>query len=851
MAYFQSQIVDLGRGSDGKARSMYLYGDYYYTDTGIYVKPNLRITGSFAKKHKAQIVVRQPGEKGLVWGEGERPKDWRDFNFLFGFTTYHSAFNYECTVVGKFAGKECSVKFTNTAKPNVPSIGVSYVNDNRLTISVSNGGKRTSRVTTVSIQRQEDIDSAQWEDIYTATINSNAAYGFTYTDQTTSRGHRYKYRAWANSSQGASGTVYSNWLYTQPPDISNVAHVRNSNTRNTVTWQHNTQDVDRGLITGYTIEKSVSGGAWAYAGRVTADARYSTVSFVDNSPTPNRYYSYRIQPYNSQRSSSNRYDTGGTDITYNTPAAVTNLKAVYTSQNYGQLTWSNPAVTATVLTIERSEDGGSSWTEIATIDESSSVATSYLDQTAMSGTSIMYRVRNGREGLPTADVYSAWAYSNTISTLRQPSAPTLTMPVNGTPIDMGNGSVDLSWVHNPNDGTPQQAAQIQYAINGTYVATISLTTEALYTLQLPSSRFSANDIVTWRVRTKGAHANWSDWSAYNNFKILTRPEIVWTSPNNGDVISNLPISLGWSYNDESGTLRSLKLEIIKGVKVLKTVSIPVGTGRSGDYSFSLKDFLFDNETDYELRVTAVSTTGLSGTDSIMIRISYVYVLFTNALFPDADFDVESGRVTLTLNKNETPVDPDEEEIVVDSPVVEAYLYRNINGERILVASELTEGEQVSDSYVPVNIPVTYELLQVAETGEISVTAVTHTFISDYWYVYWGTNNENLAKAMWDPSGEVQLTRPEKEQIRYSGRQYPVTYDSTAIDETFKFSGVVEDRNELNNFIQMIRDGGQGIWKSANGECYDADFEFSYSSNYTENHLKWDVSLDVTRIENNG
>jgi hypothetical protein len=93
-----------------------------------------------------------------------------------------------------------------------------------------------------------------------------------------------------------------------------------------------------------------------------------------------------------------------------------------------------------------------------------------------------------------------------------------------------------------------------------------------------------------------------------------------------------------------------------------------------------------------------------------------------------------------------------------------------------------------------------------------------------------------------------MKRPEKTQVRYSGRKYPVTYDSKAMDEGFTFNFILTDREQLNNFRYMLRNGGHGIWKSGDGDVYDADFEFDYSSRYTGPNIYWNCSLSVTRID---
>ena len=164
---------------------------------------------------------------------------------------------------------------------------------------------------------------------------------------------------------------------------------------------------------------------------------------------------------------------------------------------------------------------------------------------------------------------------------------------------------------------------------------------------------------------------------------------------------------------------------------------------------------------------------------------------------------------------------------------------------ILASDGVTEGMQVVDRGAPINVGFAYELLMMTRDGRLSVIRDNLIQFSEYWYVYWG---DQIARAYWNPNGQISLKRPEKTRVRYSGREYPVTYDSKAIEESFSFSFVLVDRDELDNFRHMIRDGGTGIWKSANGDVYDADFEFDYTAAYYENTLRWNCNLSVTRID---
>ena len=840
MAEKMGTKISLGGGD-----SYRLYVQYSFTTSAIKIKPTVLLEGGSGKTRTIHLSWKYGDKKIDKTKKVKFTKGVKDWVFNSG--NWVSIPTYTMTLGAYVSGQLTSgVTITSDLTPAKPKITSSYVNDNRIDVSISHAAQKGVRTATVDIERRVDVVSDSWSVVKTFTLNTNVAYEERYLDQQVERGHRYQYRAIARNSSGSSGYVLvDSWRYTNAPDVSNVSHVRNSNTKNTISFTRDGQLVDRKLFSGFRIGRKRSDGAWATCADIGPGAiNVDTVTFVDDTCSPDNYYSYRVRPKNDERGySPNVYDEGGTEPTYNTPAAPLSITATLNSSGNGVLLLDNKPRTATELYIERSDDAGETWSALATLDETDAPVTAYTDTTGISGENVQYRARNARDDLSLSERYSAWTYSNVIVTLSPPSAPTLVMPYYSTPVSLDNGSVRLGWIHNPNDGTSQTAAQIQYLINDVYHTTVTLTTAAYYDLTLDPAVFSANDQIKWRVRTKGADADYSEWSEYSMFNLVTKPVIEFISPENSATIEQLPIELSWTYTDDSGLLESLTLDILRNGEVEKTIDLSEVEPEAGVYSYQLSEFLFENNEDYELRATAVSDTGLSSVDIVDIYIDYAYVVFQNSLFADAEFDEETGIATITLSADEA--EPSEGDIVVDSPIVNAYLYRIVSGKRELVAGNLVEGSEFEDKYVPVNVPVTYELLEIAQNGQIALVTMEYTFESIYWYVYYG---DKLARAIYDPSGSVSVSRPEKEQVRYSGRKYPVTYDSMAIEETFQFSGVTDDRDELNNFIEMIREGGQGVWKSADGDCYAADFGFSYSSEYTQDHLRWSISLDVTRID---
>lgn len=208
-------------------------------------------------------------------------------------------------------------------------------------------------------------------------------------------------------------------------------------------------------------------------------------------------------------------------------------------------------------------------------------------------------------------------------------------------------------------------------------------------------------------------------------------------------------------------------------------------------------------------------------------------------------------------------------IYVDEPAESVYLYRVYRGVKSYIGSfnpdftdEETTAATIIDRFCPINREFTYQLVQVTSSGEVSFSEISYQFDTLYWYCYWGPSYDNVVKARWNPTGSANYSRPERQSVRYSGRNYPVVYDSDAIDETYSFSiELFEDDYMLDKlgdeetaletielYRQLMFDGGVGFWKSFEGDVYFATFDFNYSIDFTDNIKKYPCSLSVTRIE---
>lgn len=753
--------------------------------------------------------------------------------------------------------KAGTIAYKSAAPKSPAKITARLINDARIDIVVEGSQYHTVPTNKIEIERCKDVmDTNAYSPIpsspFSVSEDTWDSYVLSRSDQSAEieRGHRYRYRARAanNLSGKKSAYIYSDIIYTTAANDAQAGDTvaqRISNNEVQISWSiSSVAYVNNNLVTRFLIYRSDNGGAFKQIGELAADTAHTQYSYTDGSCTPDNTYRYAIK-FDGSGSEAETM-TAESETIYMTPARPQGISAAHDSGGNVVVTIKNESKTATHVCIERRLDSVS-WAQIAE-EEYVAGGQTYIDDSATAEDTIEYRVRNRCDQLTGADAYSDYISSASVIEKAPPNPPTLRSPISGSAILLDQGRIRMVWQHNATDGSSQELAQLRHRKNSGAWTTVSLTDESYYNLPITSG-YSAGDIITWQVRTRGAftddaNGGYSEWSQEATVSILTKPVLTFTSPDNEEEITTLPVDLSWTYSDQSGRLQTLTVDIKKENTLIKTFDVPVGDGSSGAYSYSLAGFLFENDTVYGITATALSSSGFTSVSDIAASIAYEEVSLDGGLIPTCEFD-EDGIATIVIERDITP---DEETGLVPDPIEiqEAYLYRVHDGERQLVASGVDEGIQIADKYAPINVVFSYELLMLTQNGKVSIVTIDVMQQSRYWFVYWG--KDSIARATWNPEGSAALKRPEKTQIRYSGRKYPVSYDSDATEETFGFTWETFEREELNAFRQMIRDGGRGIWKSGDGDVYDADFELAYSASYKSRQRIWKCTLSVTRID---
>ena len=645
----------------------------------------------------------------------------------------------------------------------------------------------------------------------------------------------YTLGGWATSQDGpkaydlgeaytanSAAALYAYWIIDVPADITAASAARNSDTSATVSWTPGT-----GYATTYArvyVERSTDGGAYQVIGYTAGTA----TSYNDLTVTANHAYTYRVRAWND--GNGGQYSSyASTSAVYNTPAAPTDVYGARTGGGSDVLLTveNSGTLTATGFDVEYSADG-STWAS-ATVQ--SSVGTPVTSITiANMGGAYYFRVRNTRSTLK-----SAWAVSNLVITITPPAAPTLISPTSGQTIgtSAATKSVTMEFQHNPLDGSAQTAAQVRYkeasAANWT---TQTLTTQDSYTATLAEGK-----TYVWQARTKGADANYGPWSGTQTFNVYAFPTATISSPS-GTIIG-MPINYQIDYLDTRGTFAGGTLKISLGGTVLYSEPLPatattIGTSSPIVGTITTDEFLPSSGNAYTFDVAVRSSDTLTASDSASVAVS-MGEPYHGTL--DIQNDPETGYVSLTVGWDSA---------TGAVAAISATLYRITEWGRVLLGDNLQDGAGIVDMYAPINTPYKYEVVTHATSTAIYTVQFDNTLQTTRFFVYFGGR---IAWAKWQPSGNWSLTRPEKKRVHYAGRKWPLSYDTNAQDEKHSIGWTVIDAEGWSNgFAELMDAGGRGIYKSADGKVFHADFEMTATPNYTAPQKIGTVALTITRID---
>lgn len=625
---------------------------------------------------------------------------------------------------------------------------------------------------------------------------------------TASNGGGTSYALGGTYSANAAAIMYAVWTPIAPTAPTDVTNTRNSDTSNTIAWTN-----PSAVITTTTILRSVDGGSFATLTTITGSA----TSYTDTTTGANHAYAYKVTVANASGSAT----SAASGTTYNTPAAPTAISAARASETAVSITLTNPAITATALELERSADG-STWASAGTF--SGSPVTSATDTPG--GGTFYYRARNTRGSLVSG--YSP--VSAAVVTIVAPAAPTLTAPTSGAVISTATTPITFGWTHNPIDGSAQTAAQLRYSTDGgsTWTTADISGSDGTYTL---ANAFADATTVTWQARTKGAAASYGEWSASRTFTVYQQPAVSFVAPANGSTITNMPIAVTLAYSDGVNTQAACTLQVLSGSTVVYSESM--GTATTG--TIEVAEFLPTSGESYTLQAIVTSTSGLSATGTATVDVSFAEPYHGTATIED---DAETGTASVQVG-----IDADTGSV----PAVSISVYRVTDAGTVLIASGLADGAVVTDYYAPLNTDYTYSIVTFSAAGALYTVSVANRLETNRFFAIWD-GGASYAWGIWDASGSIAYSRPQKTQVTYAGRTYPVSYDGVQQDEQRSLTYRIIDAEERKALKALMDAGGRGVYKSIDGDVFPADFSVRLTPAYTAMSYYGTATLSIVRID---
>lgn len=472
---------------------------------------------------------------------------------------------------------------------------------------------------------------------------------------------------------------------------------------------------------------------------------------------------------------------------------------------------------------------------------------------------------------------SDWCEVESIVIGKEPAAPTTwsstTTAVVGEPLT-------LYWLHNTQDGSTQKQAQLEIYFNNTKVNktinTASSEEDKTNSYEIDTTDYPAGTKIKWRVRTCGITGTYSDWSTQRTIDIYAPPTVqVQLTNAAGAEISTLkqfpfyvvatagptgqtPVSYHVTIvaNESYETIDPLgnDMTVSKGAEVFSKYLDISGRLRT---SISANNVNLDNNISYTVHVTVAMNSGLTATSSADFNVAWTDIEYE----PNAEISIDTTAYTASI----TPFCQTETGAYV--PNVKLAVYRReFNGDFTELQTEVKNTGTVTivDPHPALDFARYRIVATTNDTGAVSYCDLAGVPVNcssviiqwdEEWTEYNNPNPDELAERTW--AGSLLKLKynidvsdnhaPDKELVKYIGREHPTSYYGTQVGHTSSWSTVIpaDDTDTLYAIRRLAEWMGDVYVREPSGSGYWASIEVSY--NQKHDGITIPVTLNVTRV----
>ncbi|MBB4071630.1 fibronectin type III domain-containing protein [Canibacter oris] len=533
-----------------------------------------------------------------------------------------------------------------------------------------------------------------------------------------------------------------------PPQFNAVSY-QGSNT--VLSW------TNRGSYSAVIVERSTDNSTWQQVGRPAGNA----TSFTDTTVPANSRFYYRIAAVNAGGVS----DYQQSQPVYSLPAAPSNVVAERSGSNI-IVNAAAPNDWVTGYDVRNAQN--------QIVATNTQLPFTHVNVSALQQHSYTVRARIASHH---GTQYSDWSTaSNTVSLLAKPGVPVPRAPLGGVLL---KGNVTFAWQHTSVDTSLQQQYQLEYRRIGGSAYTDNGTTAQTKTLNL------AAGVYEWRVRTKGAHNAWSDWSRHTRIELISEPTVDVQVPAN---YPSATLQANWSFGQLEGKpQQGFEAQLLAPGGTL--VETKIGTGTANTVTFNTK--LVNNQT-YSLRVRVQTEGYWSPPRQVTFRTQFP----TPALpVVTAAWDESLGGVNLTVTGSSG-----------NPAAARNTIERSIDGGETWQHVTETERTGVLADLEAKSYGVNkYRVTSFTADGGLSVRIVDVSADSSAVWISGGPGFATIVRLPYNIQVQMRQGR-DRTSHRFAGRPYPVPYASHQLAHVVEVSGTLvldENHTDTKTALQQV------------------------------------------------
>lgn len=481
------------------------------------------------------------------------------------------------------------------------------------------------------------------------------------------------------------------------------------------------------------------------------------------------------------------------------------------------------------------------------------------------------------------DGSSSWSGIKSVVIGKTPAAPTTW---SSTTTAIVGETVNLYFVHNPQDESKMKYAELQYAYTiaggtGSVTETIEGVAEdedeTTYSFALDTSEYIEGNKIQWRVRTAGITLEYGEWSIVRTIDIYAPPtlELAVTDAygNALETLTTFPFYVAGlpGPNTQVPTGYYVTITANESYETVDNMGDPI-TINVGDavYSkyFDISEALvvemsasnvnLDNNISYTVTCRVSMNSGLTAESSVEFNVAWTDEEYE----PNAEIGIDTDDYSASIR----PYCEDENGDLIEGVLLSVYR-REFNGGFTEIASDIpnTSNTFVTDPHPSLDFARYRIVAKTESTGAISYYDVPGypvgcTSIILQWNEDWTSFDTSNEDEMEQPTWSGSMLKlpynidvsdsfsPDVSHVEYIGREHPVSYYGTQLGETSSWSTEIpkSDKDTLYALRRLAKWMGDVYVREPSGSGYWANVRVSFSQTHCEVIIP--VSLDITRVE---